>query len=150
MILFKVYGLDQYVVGTYSKENTENLAKLLETKEEEIMFYAPNAYIFHNGVEQTSWHATIEVTLPNKYHPLQDNVANYLINTFKLFSINVHVLFSYFDEHHLKEYFNDQYPRFIKGENLVNEVHEDVDEHDLLDEDKVYTGNIFKDFKKKK
>ena len=50
MILIKVYGLDQYVVGNYSKEHTANLAKLFETSEDEILFYAPNSYTFMKDV----------------------------------------------------------------------------------------------------
>ncbi|MCQ2796606.1 MAG: hypothetical protein MJ213_04855 [Bacilli bacterium] len=150
MILIKVYGLDQYVVGNYSKEHTKNLAKLFEVKEEEIMFYAPSSYIFHNGVEQTGWNATIELALPEKFHPLQANVTKYLVESFKLFSINLHILFSYYDPHHLFEHFNKDYPRFIKDDNLVKVEEEEVNEEDLLDEDKVYTGNVFKDFNKKK
>ncbi|MCQ2791965.1 MAG: hypothetical protein MJ208_00410 [Bacilli bacterium] len=150
MILIKVYGLDQYVVGNYSKEHTTNLAKLFETSEDEILFYAPNSYIFHKGVEQTSWNATIEVCLPEKYHPLQANVTKYLVSSFKLFSINLHILFTYFDQHHLFEHFNKDYPRFIRDDNLVKVEEEDLSEEDITDEDKVYTGNVFKDFNKKK
>lgn len=149
MILFKVYGLDQYVVGNYSKEHTKKIADLLETKEEDVMFYAPNSYIFHNGVEQTSWNAVIEVMLPNKFHELQANLTKYLIETFNLFSINLHIVFTYYDPHHLFEYFNKKYPRFIEEKNLVNVEQEEIDEEDLLDEEKVYTGDIFKDFKDK-
>lgn len=150
MILIKIYGLDQFVVGNYAKEHTKNLAKLFEVKEEEIMFYAPNSFIFHKGVEQTSWNAVVELMLPNEYHELQANVAKYLVETFKLFSINLHVVFTYFDRHHLVEYFNEKYPRFITDANLVKSETEEVSDEDLLDEEKVYTGNIFKDFNKKK
>ena len=57
MITISIYGLDQFTVGHYSGEHTANLAQLFETKEENISFYSPNAYVFHNGVEQTSWNA---------------------------------------------------------------------------------------------
>ncbi|MCQ2794564.1 MAG: hypothetical protein MJ207_04390, partial [Bacilli bacterium] len=87
---------------------------------------------------------------PEKYHELQANVTKYLIETFKLFSINLHLVFTYYHNHHLAEYFNPKYPRFITDANLVKSEPEEVDDEDLLDEEKVYTGNIFKDFNKKK
>lgn len=149
MILFKVYGLDQFVVGNYAKEHTSNLAKLFECHEEDIMFYAPNSFIFHKGVEQTSWNTVIEVLLPNQYHTLQENVNKYLVKTFSLFAINLHIVYTYYDRHHLYEYLNPKYPRFITDANLVKAEPEEVSEDDLLDEEKVYTGDIFKDFDKK-
>jgi len=148
MILIKVYGLDQFVVGNYSKEHTKKLADLFEAKEEDVMFYAPSSFIFHKGVEQTSWNTVIEVMCPNKYHPLQEVISKYLTETFKLFTINIHVVFNYYDPHHLKEVFSDKYPRFITDKNLVKVEEEDTSDIDILDEEKVYTGNVFKNFKK--
>ena len=137
MILFKVYGLDQFVVANYAKEHTANLAKLLECHEEDLMFYAPNSFIFYKGVEQTSWNTIIEIMLPEKYHPLQDNVYQYLAKTFTLFSINLHVVFTYYNDHHLYEYYNKKYPRFITDANLVKAETEEVNDEDLTDENKV-------------
>mgnify|MGYP006982724032 FL=1 len=67
MITISVLGLDQFVVGHYSKEHTANLAELFETDSDEINFYAPSSMIFHNGVEQTSWNVEIRVLAECKY-----------------------------------------------------------------------------------
>lgn len=143
MITITVYGLDQYTVGHYSKEHTENLAQLFETSEDNISFCSPNAYIFHKGVEQTSWNAIIKVNAPEKYEVLEEKVAKYLIQTFKEFSINLSVEFYYYHSHHRYEHFNNEYPRFIDDDNLVN-VEESYD-----DEDELYEGNIFEGMEKK-
>lgn len=148
MILIKVYGLDQYVVGNYSKEYTSNLAKLFETKEEEIIFYAPNSYVFYKGVEQTSWNTIIEVVCEEKYHDLQPNITKYIIETFKLFTINLRIIFTYIHSHHVFEHFNKEYPRYIEDKNLVKVDEESLDDVDVTDEEQVYTGDVFKDFKK--
>ncbi len=148
MILIKVYGLDQYIVGNYSKENTKNLAKLFESKEEEIMFYSPNSYIFYKGVEQTSWNTVIEVVCDEKHHPLQANITKYLIESFKLFTINIHIIFTYTHSHHIFEHFNKEYPQYIEDKNLVKVDNENLDDVDITDEDQVYTGDVFKKFKK--
>ena len=148
MVLIKVYGLDQYIVGNYSKEHTKKIADLLECKEDEINFMSPSNMIFHKGVEQTSWHATIEIVLEEKYHALQLNLTKYLIETFKLFSINLHIVFNYYNPHHYFEHINKEYPLYIEDKNLVKVDEEEVAEEDITDEDKVYTGNVFKTFKK--
>lgn len=142
MITITVYGLDQYTVGHYSKMHTENLAQLFETNEEDIVFVASDAYVFHKGVEQTSWQALIKVDAPEKYEVLEDKVATYLLKTFVEFSIHLKVTFEYFHSHHEHFFVNKDYPRYIKDDNLVN-----VEESE--DEDELYEGNIFEGMEKK-
>ena len=113
MITIQVLGLDQFVVGRYSREHTPNLAQLFETEEEEIVFYAPNSMVFHKGVEQTSWNTIVIIRLPEKYHPLEAVVADYLDKTLRLFTINLQVEFNYIEEEHCHLYVNPQYPRYI-------------------------------------
>ena len=79
MVTISIYGLDQYVVGHYSKDHTKNLASLLEVDENDFVFYSPNAYVFHNGVEQTSWNTIVKVNAPEQCEKLEDKVANYII-----------------------------------------------------------------------
>ena len=141
MITIRIYGLDSYAVGHYSKDHTENLAQLFETKEENICFVASDEYVFHKGVEQTSWQALVTVIAPEKYEPLEDKVAMYLLKTLTEFSIHVQLVFEYFHGHHEHEFTNKDYPRFIRDENLVN-VEED-------DDDELYEGNIFEGMEKK-
>ena len=141
MITIRIYGLDSYAVGHYSKDHTENLAQLFETKEENICFVASDEFVFHKGVEQTSWQALVTVIAPEKYEPLEKQVANYLLKTLTEFSIHVQIVFEYFHGHHEHEFTNKDYPRYIKDENLVN-VEEDED-------DELYEGNIFEGMEKK-
>ena len=142
MITIRIYGLDSYAVGHYSKDHTENLAQLFETKEENICFVASDEFVFHSGVEQTSWQALVTVIAPEKYEPLEDKVASYLLKTLTEFSIHVQIVFEYFHSHHEHEFENKDYPRFIKDENLVN-----VEDSD--DDDELYEGNIFEGMEKK-
>ena len=142
MISITVYGLDAYTVGHYSKDHTENLAQLFETKEENIVFVASDEYVFHKGVEQTSWQTLIKISAPEKYEPLEDKIATYLLKTITEFTIHVQVVFEYFHSHHEHEFTNKDYPRYIKDENLVN-----VEESD--EDDELYEGNIFEGMEKK-
>lgn len=162
MITIAVLGLDQYVVGHYSKEHTENLANLLEVEEDEINFYAPQSVIFHRGVEQTSWNTLIIVSLPERLAVLEEKVATYLLNTFTNFTINLEIEFQYFHEGHRYQKINSDFPRFIQEEqlekeaNLLREAEEeahkdadllddedDEDEIDINNPEELYLGNVF-------
>ncbi len=141
MITITVYGLDQYTIGHYSREHLANLTSLFETKEE-IVFVASDAYVFHDGVDQNSWQALVKVDAPEKYEPMEDRIASYILKTLCEFAINIKITFEYFHSHHEYEYHNKEYPRFITDENLVNV--EDGDEDEEL-----YEGNIFKGMEEK-
>ncbi len=146
MITISILGLDQYVVGHYSKMHTENLAQLLEVEEDDISFYAPNSMIIHKGIEQTSWNTEVIVHLPTKYAVLENKVADYLIKTLKDVTINLNVTFEYFEESSHYEYINDDYPRFIKADNIVDadDPYSEKDEEEYDGEiPEPYLGNVF-------
>jgi hypothetical protein len=136
MITICILGLDQYVVGHYSKDNTENIANLLETASDDVNFYAPESMVFHAGVEQTSWNTIVIVKAPTRFSQLEAKLADYLIKTLSEFTINLEVEFEYFEEGRHYEHINSSYPRFIAESNLVTvETDEDEDEKDDSDED---------------
>ena len=120
MITIQVLGLDQYVIGHYSKDSTADIANILETTEDEINFYAPcDSLLFHNGVEQTSWNTVVFVKIPKKYEIFEAKLADYLLKTLKEFSINVEINFEYIAEGKSYEYVNESYPRFLTEKNIV-------------------------------
>lgn len=149
MITLTVYGLDPYVVGHLSQEMTPNLAQLYEVSEDEINFVAPNNMVFHKGVDQTSWNTIIRVNLPKKLLVLQDQAAEIIMQMVQGPTINVAVEFYYYSQDNRYEKLNNEYPRFITDDNLVDV--EDYDESVYVEgegEDEVYTGDIFEDFNK--
>ncbi|HBX24911.1 MAG TPA: hypothetical protein DEF61_01295 [Firmicutes bacterium] len=170
MITISFLGLDQFVVGRYSKEHTKALASLFETSEDEINFYAPNSMVFHNGVEQTSWNLIVIVKAPTKYKPLEKVVAKYLLETLPLFSIHIELEFEYFETSSRYEKINPDYPRYI-DQGHIKEVdvtfdnddgcldecchgRDDANPNDRADLDyndpnQIYLGNAFEDFDKK-
>lgn len=148
MITLTIYGLDQYIVGRLSREMTHNLADLYEVSEDDINFIAPNNMVFHNGVEQTSWNALVRVHLPKKVMVLQDDAAKLIMDMIQGPTINVAVEFYYYSEDNRYEKINEDYPRFITDDNLVD-VDEDYEETQYIEgdgKDEVFTGDIFKDF----
>lgn len=141
MIVIKIHGLDEYTVGHYSKNHTENFASLYEVDKDQIIFESDTGYVFHDGVEQTSWNAVVTIEAPEKFQPMEEKVAKYLMLTLKEFSIHLTVTFHYFHAHHQYEHVNKEYPRFLTEANTVN-VEENEEEGEL------YEGNIFKEFEK--
>ena len=144
MVTISIYGLDQYVVGHYSKDHSANIASLLEVDETDLVFYSPNAYVFHNGIEQTSWNTIVKVNAPEECEKLEDKVANYILKTLKEFTIHLVVEFSYYHKHHRYEFVNKEYPRYISEENVVN-----VDDEEYQGEEEIYDGNMFEGFDEK-
>ena len=144
MITITIYGLDQFVVGNLSRELTPLIAKLYEVDEDEVNFIAPNAMMFHKGVEQTSWNILILVDAPKKVSVLQDHMAELMLHGIGDVAIHVAVEFKYYSEDDRYTKINPDYPRFISEENLVdvdNEYPEDLEEGE--EEDQIYTGDIF-------
>ena len=148
MITLTINGLDQFVVGRLSREMTPALAELYECDQEEILFVAHESMVFHNGVEQTIWNTIVRVDAPMKVRVLEDQVAELIMRLVKGPTINVQVVFYYFSEDNFYELINDDYPRFIEDDNLVNIENESY--RDDLEEgegdDQIFTGDIFKDF----
>ena len=147
MITIEIYGLDQFVVGQLSKDMTHNLADLYEVSEDDINFIAPNNMVFHNGVDQTSWNTLIRVHAPKKVMVLQEDAANLIMSMVQGPTINVAVEFYYYSQDNRYEKINEDYPRFITDDNLVDV--EDYEESQYVEgdgKDEVYTGDIFKDF----
>lgn len=141
MITIETIGLDRYTIGHYSREHTANIASLFETSEDNISFVATNSYVFHEGVEQTSWNVLVKISAPHKYEILQEKVADYLLKTLKDFAIHIAVEFHYFEDDNRFEHHNEDYPLFIKDENVVN-----VEESELKEGEELYEGNIFENF----
>ncbi len=144
MITISILGLDQYVIGHYSKDHTKNIANLFETEMGNISFYAPDCYVFHNGVEQTSWNTIVRIHAPKEYAPFEENVAKYLLKTLKEFTINLSIEFYYYDKCHRHEYVNKEYPHFLTENNIVS-----VEEDELKDGEELCEDNMFEGFDEK-
>ena len=151
MITITIYGLDQFVVGRLSRELTPLVAKLYEATEDDVIFIAPQAMVFHNGTEQTSWDILIEVHAPKKVSVLQSQMAELLLYGIGEVAIHKTVQFFYYSQDDRKSLINKDYPRFITEENIVS-MEDEYDDEELEEgeeADQIYTGDIFKDFEGK-
>ncbi len=147
MINITIYGLDQFVVGRLSRELTPLVAKLYEIDEDEVNFIAPNAMVFHKGVEQTSWNILIEVSAPLKVSVLQDQMAELMLHGIGDVAIHKTVEFKYYSQDSRATKLNGAYPRYITEENLVD-IDEDYEEREEGEgDDEIFTGDIFEGLK---
>jgi hypothetical protein len=118
-------------------------------EEDEVNFIAPNNMIFHKGTEQTSWNLLIHVHAPMKVSVLQKMMADLLLNGIGEVAIHKAVEFYYYSQDNRFQKINQNYPRFITEDNLVD-VDADHDDEELDEgegDDQIYTGDVFKDFK---
>ena len=145
MITITIYGLDQFVVGQISRDLTPLVAKLYEVSEDDVIFIASEAMVFHKGTEQTSWNILIDVHAPKKVSVLQDQMAQLMMHGIGEVAIHVTVEFRYYSQDDRYQKINDNYPRFLSEENLVDvegdEYPEDIEEGE--GEDQIFTGDIF-------
>ena len=150
MITITIYGLDQFVVGNLSRHLTPLVAKLYEVDEDEVNFIAPQAMVFHKGVEQTSWNILIKVNAPKKVSVLEDQMSQLMLHGIGEVAIHVAVEFYYYSQENRYTKINDNYPRFIADDNLVDiedEYPEDIEEGE--EDDEIFTGDIFEGIKEK-
>jgi len=151
MITITIYGLDQFVVGQLSRELTPLVAKLYEVTEDDVIFIAPQALVFHKGTEQTSWNILVQVNAPMKVSVLQDQMAELMLHGIGEVAINKTVEFHYYSQDDRYQLINDDYPRFLSEENLVDvegeEYPEDIEEGE--EDDQVFTGDIFEGIEEK-
>ena len=148
MITITIYGLDQFVVGNLSRELTPLVAKLYEVSEDEVNFIAPQAMVFHKGVEQTSWNILIQVNAPKKVSVLEEQMSQLMLHGIGEVAIHVAVEFYYYSQDNRYTKINENYPRFIADDNLVDvddDYPEDIEEGE--GEDEIYTGDIFQGLK---
>ena len=140
MIYIKFVGLDQYIVGRISRDYTDKIANLYEVNESEVNFISPSCMIFHKGVEQTSWHVLVNVLAPKKVSVLQDQASEVIKAAFKNVTINLDIIFSYYSEDDYENSRNDEYPRYIAENNLVDD---EFEYEDIDDEEEIFDGDIF-------
>ena len=141
MIIVTLKGADVYLSGEYERVVIPSLAKVYGVSEDDIIIHAQDGFLYHNGVEQTSYNLIVKVECDSKYASKEVECVDKIFAISKNFSIHTHVYFSYFDEKHMYSSLNRDYPRYLTSSNMVN-IEEDDDKDDI----EIYDGNIFKDF----
>ncbi len=125
MVLVSLKGYDHIELINVAKPLHKGLAEILGCNREDLVFYAPEAFIIHEGVEQTSFFLDVEIQAPESMRGKEDEVFEFLKQTLQNTVIHFRLLFTYFDEANERVFFNEDYPRFMNDSNTVK-----VEEHD--------------------
>lgn len=133
MIIMKCYGVDPFVTAAYSKKYIP-LVKERFGITDEFIIISPDEYIYHDGVEQTSWQAILEVIISPSYKTIEKELAHALISYFSEEVINIRLYFNYIDEKNFYTLENKDYPPFVVDKDGLNNH-----------ESEVFTGNVFED-----
>ena len=143
MIIVSLLGTDPYSAIGHTQRIHKGLCQIYGIDEDELEFFAPESFIIHNGMEQTSYHLNIRVEAPYDCQDREETVVDYLKNAFKDLAIHIRILFSYFDPDHEYVFFDPDYPRFMTQSNVVKaDIHDSEETEDMAFEakfDTVYT-----------
>ncbi len=138
MITISLLGLDPYISQHVSKAIHGQLVKLLALENEELFVYAPESFLLHDGVDQTSWHTIAHVHAPIQFKAKQNAVAAYLLKYLKTQVIHAAVEFYYYEPGDRYQDYDQDYPKFITESNQV-QLTEPPDEEAA----EVYQGDVF-------
>ncbi len=138
-------GFPDFVVREYSQIYLKSISQIFETEENEIVFVHDNSLVLHNGVEQTMWFCFIELSLDERYKYFEDIMNKFLYETLKEQAINLSITYKYCVNSSNKIILISEYPKFVSEDNAVEVTQPEYEEEDIMDEEKIYTGNIFED-----
>lgn len=141
MVNIILKGVDEFLGSHIEKTILPNIAKILKIDESEIMVICLHSIIYHNGVDQTSYHMLVEFELDNQYEQYEESLADYILLESKNFAVHCHINFKYC-EYKTYSRIDKDYPLYVTEANEV--VIEDSEE---VNED-IYLEDVFADFDK--
>ena len=136
MINILLKGVDEFLGSHIEKALSPSLAKIYGITTDEIVFTCLHSIIYHEGIDQTSYHMIITVEANTKYKDKEVEAADYLLKVSKAFAVHAHVYFTYLNGNEYKRIDKD-YPLFV-----TSKEEESLEEN--LDEE-IYDGNIFEE-----
>lgn len=150
MIIVSLLGTDPYNAINYTKRIHKGLTEIYGVDDNDLEFFAPESFIIHNGMEQTSYHLNVRIEAPYGLQDREEAVTDYLKDAFKELAIHVRILFAYFDPEHEHVFFDKDYPAFMTESNVVkadsHDEEEQEEEADLEEAEEPYMGDIIGEF----
>lgn len=144
MITISFLGSEKYLDSNLCLRIQAGLAGIYETDQDEIMFYAPESFLIHGGVEQTSFQIFVEVEAPKGCVAVEKQAAAFLRKVLKEISVHSRLLFRYYEPEHEYIDIDSDYPRYMTADNTVKFSDESADEEESEeDEEEPYLGNAF-------
>ena len=141
MFILNLNGADVYLAGQIERSVIPALSKLLKIEENEIILYAVDGFIYHDGIDQTSYNLLVEVECAKEYEKSEKEVADLIFKHVKNYSIHTRLYFNYFTGK-VYESINEEYPLFLSSSNLVDISTEEEGNENA----EVFDGNIFEEY----
>ena len=139
MINIVLKGVDEFLGSHVDEVVSPQVAKILNVSNDEVVVTCLHSIIYHNGVDQTSYHMIVNVELEEKYRSLEEKLAEYILSVSKNFAVHCQVSFSYC-ENKVYSRIDEEYPLFVTNSNEV--IIEDNEE----ETQEVYLGDMFANF----
>lgn len=139
MINIVLKGVDEFLGSHVETALSPQIAKILKVDGDEILFVCLHSMIYHGGIDQTSYHMIVTVELDEKYREKERELAEYILEASRNFSVHCHLGFIYLASSSYARIEKD-YPLFVTASNEV-EIKESEE-----DEEEIYLGDVFADF----
>lgn len=133
MIIISLLGMDHYNAIDVTKKLHQGLVEIYGCEDDELLFYAPQSFLIHNGVEQTSFILHIDVDAPETYISKEEEVRDFLSESLTDIAIHFHFNFRYFAPEHEHLVANEDYPLYMTEDNMVKASVQDDDDFDTDD-----------------
>lgn len=150
MIIISLLGMDHYNAIEVTKKLHDGLVSIYGCDDDELLFFAPESFLIHNGIEQTSFMLHIKVEAPEDYIDKEEEVKNFLSNSLTETAIHFHISFQYFAPEHEYLVTNEDYPLYMTDNNTVKATlnKEDYEEEQAFEEEyeEPYMGEIMEEF----
>lgn len=140
MINVVLKGVDEFLGSHVEAVLSPQIAKILKVDGDEIMFVCLHSMIYHGGIDQTSYHMIVTVELDEEYREKERELAEYILEASRNFSVHCHVNFVYLASKSYARIEKD-YPLFVTASNEV-----EIEESEAEDEEEIYLGDVFADF----
>lgn len=140
MINVVLKGVDEFLGSHVEAVLSPQIAKILKVDGDEIMFVCLHSMIYHGEIDQTSYHMIVTVELDEEYREKERELAEYILEASRNFSVHCHVNFVYLASKSYARIEKD-YPLFVTASNEV-----EIEESEAEDEEEIYLGDVFADF----
>lgn len=140
MINIVLKGVDEFLGAEVEKDFAPQVSKILHVSPDDVVVTCLHSMIFHGGVDQTSFHMIVTFEMEDEYKKYEEELVEFILSASKNFSVHAHVNFFYLSD--TKSRIDNDYPLFVTEKNEV------VLESEEVEEEEIYTGDIFADFEK--
>ena len=141
MINIVLKGVDEFLGADVEKVLLPQVSKVLNIPLNEIIVTCLHSMIYHDGVDQTSFHMVVTFEMERKFQEFEKKLIKCVLDNTKNFSVHAHVNFLYLSETYSR--IDEDYPLFVTSSNEVV-IEDEIDET----EEEIYTGDVFADFEK--